>query len=384
MINNRFFICGILLANLCSLVAMEKKDPLKGMNQEIDFVADNSSGIQQNVDRAIERKKSNSQATSFSSIFPSKTTSWFTNRATRKVSRATAQKSTLIKTIGAQLNAITLADIEKTDVAFTQFNGRKSSVAYLFVHGHGGNRDNAHVYCNMYAPGSYGYATFNFPEIEQNNWKLANLGQNKDIFALYCAFKKTISILLQKGVVDPIVIPVSLSRGASATINFLGVMTLLRPHDLRYIKAALIESAFAHMNHIYKHVSKSSLSSISNDKIATKSADVCESSIEGIGKVVVKFAAPGYSPKGIHPQDVIVDISPEIALLFISSKKDTLIPSSSTESLYQKRISKGVTVDDHLVLENGEHGNLFAYPEYTKAAHTFYRKNTLPHDKNKI
>ncbi|HXW85709.1 MAG TPA: hypothetical protein VEK38_00045 [Candidatus Bathyarchaeia archaeon] len=302
----------------------------------------------------------------------------------RKVSRKKARLNGLIKNIDKLITEITPENIQNTDVTLMGFDAKNPHpTAYLFVHGHGGKGSNANLYHNFYARNTLGYATFDFPEITKS-WSSANLGQDTDICALYCAYKKLLSIAESEKISNPCIVLVGLSRGASAICNFLGFMSMRRPTELLPIKAAVIESPFAHTEDIIKHVTKIfSLTDISR-RCSENIADSVESSVENIGKLVIKCTAPSYSPNGIHPIDVIKKILPDIALFFASSKKDHLIPYYSTEYLYDAvkgpKDKERANVD-HIILETGWHGGLCEIPEYINAVHKFYEKNELAYNK---
>jgi len=283
----------------------------------------------------------------------------------RKISRKVARKKALVKKLRNRLNAITPEEIEKTVVDFVYYGSKENTTVYLFTHGQSGNGKQADAYyaSGMFVQDCLGYSTFNFPEVQNHDINLANLGQDDDICALYCAYKKTVSILAKRGITEPTIILTGLSRGSSATLNFLGIMSLCKPDELHYIKGAVLESPFAHMYDIYNHM-------------LHKKRFLCRYVIELLGDLVIKSAiAPQYDSYGIHPCDIITDISPDIALLFISSKKDQIIPHISTEFLYEKLSSRDNV--DHLVLNEGAHAELVRRPEYIQKVHQFYQQHNL-------
>ncbi len=320
MINRRFFVYGILITNL--LVAMEK-DLLENINQGKQL-----------------------------SLF-SQATRQLKKKTIRKIGRETIPK---IDAISNEINSISHDEIENTDVSFDCKDGLDNDVCCLFLHGFGATQEQIEAYKSIYG-GFRIKASFNFPDVK--HWINGNLGQTKDVRAFYCAFKKTVSFLIGKNIFKPSIFLVGVSRGASTLLNGLGVMSYLKIEDLKYIKGAIAESPFRHMNDIYVQTAKNLFSFSCGDDFAMQSVDSCKDSIIKVGSLSAQVIAPHYDPRGLHPGNIITKISPNIALLFISSKKDMLIPYTSTECLYEKLKDRSNV--HHLVLDKGRHAQLLTY-----------------------
>lgn len=103
----------------------------------------------------------------------------------------------------------------------------------------------------------------------------------------------------------------------------------------------------------------------------------------GIGSLVRGFAYPGYDSSGIKPLHCISRLNKDIPIIFIHSKKDTLIPVASSRNLYCELKKAGHTKVHLFELSQAGHNNATTSPDaddYQHVVHAFYKKYGLPHD----
>jgi len=89
-----------------------------------------------------------------------------------------------------------------------------------------------------------------------------------------------------------------------------------------------------------------------------------------------------YDPNGIHPVTVAQNLDPELPVLFVCSKEDTLINYEQTINVYKKVIEAGHQKAHLLILDKGRHGRLLWGTDgqkYQDVTHAFYRKYELPY-----
>ena len=233
----------------------------------------------------------------------------------------------------ALLMGLSLPSISKSDEIVT-----------IFAHGLGGDKTQGHYYHinsrqNGFIEGNL--ETFNFKDYL--NPRSSCLGQTADI-----------AILQETSVKFKKVILVGVSRGAATIANYAGTE---QPNN---VMALILESPFDTIESIVKHLE------------ATASSIVFKPSMY-----------PNYDRNGIHPIDSMHKTSVHIPILLICSKKDVLIPASSTTLLYKKLLLAGHTKIHILVLDQGKHANILWGDQgyiYKNVVHAFYKEYGLPYN----
>lgn len=152
-----------------------------------------------------------------------------------------------------------------------------------------------------------------------------NLGQELDLYQINEAYQK---ILLKDK--NAKIICFGVSRGGAALINFLA---LFKPTN---IKGVIIEGA------------PSSLMEIVNNS----------SGLNYIFYSMINKLAPyvtNYRSNGPHPINSVLNLPHDIPILFVTSKKDQIVPYECSVNMYNKMIDNGYKNVELLVLENSKH-----------------------------
>lgn len=315
MIDNRFFICGILIANICSLISMEK-NPLLPSNPDVE--------------------------------------------------RAIVQLREKLKNISSE-------EIGAMEI-YSQINNEniskeKDNIFCLFAHGFAGCSNDVFAYSDKVLASKSGKFSFNFPTLAVTKKNTALLGQDENACTLYRAYKKARSILDNQGIYNQKFVFFGVTEGASSIIHLLSA---LLPTDLNHIKAAILESPFAHTKDIEKGYTIKEQGSFLSTYIANNN--------EIPGKITV-FTAPKFDNEPINPQDLITHF-PDKPVMFVSLIKNKFIPHSSTRSLYKKIKTRNDVYHTIITNKTADPNALFAWRSYKRAVHEFYKENNLPFQKN--
>lgn len=103
----------------------------------------------------------------------------------------------------------------------------------------------------------------------------------------------------------------------------------------------------------------------------------------GLVRLGRKILYQNYNSKGIKPLDSIEKIFPNIPILFVHSKKDTLIHWKSSLRLYKRLCQQGRKNVHFFILDAADHNNATEGSDglnYRNVVHAFYKKYGLPHD----
>lgn len=98
-----------------------------------------------------------------------------------------------------------------------------------------------------------------------------------------------------------------------------------------------------------------------------------------------KFNLFGYSPNGVSPIDMVNEFPENIPVVFVTSKKDSVVPAENTENIAKRLAERGKNDVYVLRLENSSHPN-YMYDDkndrdiYEAFIHAVYRKYGLQHD----
>lgn len=212
-------------------------------------------------------------------------------------------------------------------------------VQYLFCHGVGGNQYQVRYYQ------AYGFlpesaVSFNFNDWHDDAYDRSKtaLGQKPDIDVLEAQYNQ----LPKDG---GKVILYGVSRGAATVINFMGAR---KPNT---VAAVILESPFTHIDDVIHNMTAVSYVLPTN--------------------LIMKAVFPSFSPKGAQPTQFITQIPKDTPIALICSKKDKLVPYTSTEKLYRQLLASGRRHVYLLVLEDGQHANLCNQPKYKKFVEDF-------------
>lgn len=226
-----------------------------------------------------------------------------------------------------------------------------NQIVTVFAHGLGANKTTAAFYQS--ALSNHGFIdgnleVFNFQDYK--NMFTSCLAQDDDIHTLDNACKKYRHAIL-----------VGVSRGAATITNYLGVM---QPHN---IAAAVVDSPFDMVDTVKDNVS-SRAGWIPGVNIA----------MQHIGNTIFS----GYNPDGMQPITSAPHIPHTIPVLLVCSKKDDLIPHTSSVNLYKAMRNAGHPNVHLLILDHGQHGFTLWGQDgylYRNVVHAFYKKHNLPH-----
>lgn len=103
----------------------------------------------------------------------------------------------------------------------------------------------------------------------------------------------------------------------------------------------------------------------------------------GLGKAFTATQYPQYNSNGIKPSKCIHTISTDIPVLFVHSKKDSLIPVSCSRGLYKNLKKMGHKKVYLLELNNADHNDATTSSDanmYQRVVHAFYKEYGLPYD----
>lgn len=203
--------------------------------------------------------------------------------------------------------------------------------------------------------------TSNSPKsVIEYNLKLgkANVAQRNDIKALrkeYCRHAAKYP--------DTDIVLYGYSRGAATIFNFI------TEYELVQVKAAVLEGCFDTIEHCIKHF-------LYSDKERRAEKRLYKIFLHMMGS---------YTKSGPFPRDYADLIDDKIPVLFVTSLKDSIVPSQSSISLYKKLKKRGHANVHLLVLKNSGHSMyMLADAEdkknYESVVHAFYKHYNLPHN----
>lgn len=275
--------------------------------------------------------------------------------------------------------AIGLADVPAPlNFKIQAFQESIHTITYLYAHGLG----STHLQGLKLYPRIKGYdgagnhtyherwlfdgplALFDFADAKNDNnefhRKHVNLGQELDLLRLDQAYQRT----LQQIPDNHSVVILGLSRGASATLNWLALRQPQR------IAAAVIESAFDTIENVIAHIMKKY--KLSWIPLSGK-----------MGNGIMRLYFPAIDLDGIMPAKTVAKISPDIPILLVHSKKDQVIPVKSSRNIYCQLVDTGHTKVHLLELPAGRHGKLIKESHgvlFQNVVHAFFAHYNLPHD----
>lgn len=146
------------------------------------------------------------------------------------------------------------------------------------------------------------------------------------------------------------------SMGASTIINYMSL------YQTSKIKALVLEAPFHSIEELLNQGFLSFLD---------------------IGKLAMTF--PAYNPKGIKPIESILKMSKDIPIIFIHSKKDTIVPIISSIKLFNTLVKFGYKKVHFLELHSAGHNDATISRDasnYQNVVHAFYKHYGLPHESN--
>lgn len=183
-----------------------------------------------------------------------------------------------------------------------------------------------------------------------------NFGQENDIATLVSCF----NIHQKKFSCGPIIL-YGVSRGAACAFNACSTGAL----DVSRLKGIVLEGCFDHIEHV-----------IARGKVNMPF------NLSLILKRFFKTIYQGYNPNGPHPICVADGFPRDIPTLFITSKKDRVVPMACTLNLFNTLKQRGYTNTYLLVLQHSPHAEYIFHPEdravYERVIHAFYKICGLP------
>ncbi|MEX0940705.1 MAG: hypothetical protein WDZ41_05065 [Candidatus Babeliales bacterium] len=187
-----------------------------------------------------------------------------------------------------------------------------------------------------------------------------NFGQEKDIQALSAAYDQHISIYP-----DTDIVLYGVSRGAATSFNFLA--TEYHNKKIKNIKAVILEGCFDSIENILKQ----------KFPILFKFAQITDNF-----KKIFSWIYPNHQLNGIVPINLINTFPTDIPVLFITSKKDTVVPAVCTWNVYNTLKNNGFT---NIFIHELQHSSHPGYTidnesdicEYQTIVHAFYKQHNL-------
>jgi pimeloyl-ACP methyl ester carboxylesterase len=233
--------------------------------------------------------------------------------------------------------------------ASTLVYAQNDQYMYFFSHGLGGNKDQAHYYQQKEEILGTPVATFDYLDVLPHGYNAqeVNLGQTQDVATLKQEFEK----IKNDG---NGIIAFGVSRGAATLVNFLGA------NHCPEIKAVILESPFDNVRSIIGF--KYYISAL---------------------HAFVSMVFPKYNPYGMQPITSAPTIRTDLPILIVCSKKDSLVPCSSSVSLYHALKKTGNNNVYLLKVTKGSHANILWGPQgenYRNVVHAFYKKYGLPYN----
>jgi pimeloyl-ACP methyl ester carboxylesterase len=256
-------------------------------------------------------------------------------------------------------------------LSFTFCLARKKNIVTIFSHGIADTWKQVHGYAKSYQKHDCIYhndrylihtpfVSFNYPDATTKfyrvNYNETSFGQENEIGRFHKAYRTTLERYNKHGV-----ILWGLSRGASNVLIFTGL------HQPTNVKALILESPYYTMADV-----------IENIMIKTHINWLPLS----YGETVTEFIFKKYTRYGHSPANCIEHISKNIPIFIICSKKDHLVPYSSSMNIYKKLVESGHQHAYIFITDNGKHAAILQGPDgekYQWILNAFYKKYKLPH-----
>jgi len=230
----------------------------------------------------------------------------------------------------------------------------------VFAHGSGGHKGNVHYY-HRHTIVRDPFFSFSFPDARDGifNFKESNLAQANDIAALKEAVDTLNQEIYHTLGFEPHIVLTGVSRGASSVITYMGT------HNPTNVRALVIESPFDTIDSIIIGL----LSKIGLGK---------SEGLRKLGHKLVKKYHALYDKDAPTPLAMVQHIrNKELPILIVCSKKDELIPWTSSYRLYEEFINQGFTNAHIFISSRGRHVKLLEdrYAHlYKEAVDIFYKK----------
>lgn len=173
----------------------------------------------------------------------------------------------------------------------------------------------------------------------------ANFGQKEDINTLFEQCKNCSSN-------DIRIILAGISRGAST------LFTMMHNKELDNVAAIIAESPFASFNDVITQHTGTELNYLT------------------IARAKLRY--PAYNAAGPHPINPLSDNLLLTPILLACSKKDAVVPYTSTIRLAQQLKEYGCQHVYLLIFPEGEHGYLSYKEEFQQIVNAFYMRHGLP------
>lgn len=187
--------------------------------------------------------------------------------------------------------------------------------------------------------------TFDFGD----SYNTLNLGQEPDCLLFINAYEQ-----VRMKHPEASIILVGISRGAVTILNSLALHAHL---DWSPVKAAILESPYAHVTALAEQIANSYMFFIPfNNKIMRK----------------LIHSLPSYKQDGIQPIDMISNIAPSFPLCIAYSEADKTVPAAGTRMLIEKMQSAGHTVTTWST-QKGKHSMLGTDAGFTQAVREFLK-----------
>jgi len=205
------------------------------------------------------------------------------------------------------------------------------------------------------------YKTFSYKDSCGRLWN-TNFAQEEDVATLNTAYQR----LLKEKRAEQVVL-VGVSRGAATAFGFLA-------NNPTCIRAAVLESPFDSVDSaLDKNVHR-----------------IFRAPQKRLSKTLNKQVLPRifgrYRPDGPSPIEFVAQISHDMPILLVCSRKDTIVPMGSTIALYNKLRATGHNNAHLLILEQSMHGLVNRNSSdgilYRNVTHAFYKAYNLPHNDN--
>lgn len=240
------------------------------------------------------------------------------------------------------------------------------SQVHLFAHGLGGDWSCIRPYRMTGIVKPESSVSFNSAEIVRNpdatytlDYSRVYMGQQGNVDHLVHTLN-THKARLPEFYANKKLIGIGHSMGGATLLNTAGQHPAL-------FDALILDSTFSHA-----------------DNVAYSRAD--HLGLGFVGKTVaswtMKFIFPKYNLSGLQPITSLASI-PDIPILFIHSKEDTLIDYSEAIALYQERVRLGMRHSYLLILDHGDHQCILDGQDsekIIKTVHAFYKKYGFQHD----
>lgn len=233
----------------------------------------------------------------------------------------------------------------------------------FFSHGLGASSQQATNYAGPKKILPYEWFSFNYPEAETGSLENVTLGQDNEIALFNKAFCEMIASLKQRNIHRFNIIVMGVSRGASTIINWMATAS---KKIVKYVTLVILESPFDSVETIIKQRR--------DDLWLTYIAP-----LPIVRYITKKIACGRYDHKGIHPRDSIVKIKrKDIPLFIIWSKKDRVVPYTSSKNVYDLFKDNGHAKLHGVSLNTGSHANLLWEEAMYAKELTLFLKTHIP------